>query len=122
MWASITNCGANCKGAMERVEASSTPTGVRLAWLAVSSSGGPMGLMSLMSPMGLMGQMSPMQLIVFVINTVLVESNRTDESNGSNGSDESNGSKWSVGSNESDGSDERSDVPTLWRGRACLSP
>src|SRR6266581_1685655 len=116
MWASITNCGANCKGAMERVEASSTPTGVRLAWLAVSSSGGPMGLMSLMSPMGLMGQMSPMQLIVFVINTVLVES---DESDGSNESDESDGSDES---DESNGSDERSDVPTLWRGRACLSP
>src|SRR6266700_3827058 len=44
--------------------------------------------MSPMSPMGPMGQMSPMQLIVFVINTVLVES---DESNGTDESKRSGG-------------------------------
>ena len=60
-----------------------------------------------MSPMGLMGQMSPMQLLVFAINTVLVESNGSNESDGSDGSDESNGT------DESDGSDERNDVPSL---------
>src|SRR5437588_12411970 len=66
-----------------------------------------MSLMSLMSPMGLMGQRSPMQLIVFVINSVLVESDGSNESGGSNGteeSDESDGSKRSVGSDKSNGS------------------
>src|SRR5207249_2377189 len=79
-----------------------------------------------MSPMGLMGQRSPMQLIVFVRNIVLGESDESKESNESHGTEESDGSDESNGSEESKesdgsvGSDECRDVSTLYKGRAGL--
>ena len=67
-----------------------------------------------------------MQLIVFVRNIVLGESDESKESNESHGTEESDGSDESNGSEESKesdgsvGSDECRDVSTLYKGRAGL--